>query len=331
MRHRVATIGSLTRDIFIRPRRQEQCTIHGEEHIAFCVGDKIRITEKHETFGGGGGNVAVGLKRFGIDDVAVIGSIGEDENGEKIIHHLHNEGVNTKYVQRKGEMQSGFSVILSEKSGRRVVFYHSGANAALQHLETALLPHFSVLCIGHIANASDEIFRGVARHLHSHPNIFISWNPGRDVLEKGIAHFSDFLSRVDLLLLNKEEAQLFTRKNRYEEIFSALYGNGMQKNTIITDSTNGAYGCDGKQLFFCPIFAEKQQRKDTLGAGDSFLSGAVGGILTGKKLPDAMKYGTINAAFVVSHFGAQHGLQTETELQKYMSDISVEELPFSLF
>jgi sugar/nucleoside kinase (ribokinase family) len=91
-------------DIFLKPRRQEVIRMGKNEYIGFCLGDKVRIDEKEETFGGGGANVAVGLSRFGIS-TAVLGKIGDDESGEKILANLQNEGVSREYLQveKKGK------------------------------------------------------------------------------------------------------------------------------------------------------------------------------------------------------------------------------------
>lgn len=341
MKHSILAIGSLTQDIFLKPRRQEIFEKNGEKCIAFCLGDKIKIEEKHETFGGGGANIAIGLSRFGVH-TSILGRIGEDEIGHKIIKNLEKEKVHTHYIQKGKKEKSGFSVVLSAENGERTVLFTSGANKNFYDFDENILNNFSAICLEHLSGNGENVFEKIRKYTKKNPDIFLSWNPGRESLEKGITHFYDLLPVVDVLLINKEEAILFTdsflkkkkyfdKNNNMSNIFQCFYHNGFQGKLVITDGMKGAYGCDGKNIFFCPIlYNEKLEKKDTLGAGDSFLSGITGATLLGKNLPDAMKYGTINAAHVVSFFGAQAGLQTETQLQKYIEYLSVKKQNFSL-
>jgi sugar/nucleoside kinase (ribokinase family) len=272
--------------------------------------------------------VAVGLSRFGIS-TAVLGKIGDDESGEKILANLQNEGVSREYLQVEKKGESGFSVILSASSGERTVLFASGANDLFRDFDESILIDFDGICLQHLSGCSRNVFIKVREFFLQKPHKFFSWNPGRESLEQGALAFSDVLPMVDVILINKEEGELFTGESKIEDICHALYSAGAQKNIIITDGMKGATGFDGKQLYFCSVLND-MERVDTLGAGDSFLTGVVGSIYTGKSLPDALKLGTINAAHVVAKCGAQTGLQKATDLEKHISRIHIDTKSFSL-
>jgi ribokinase len=329
MNKKIITIGSLTSDTFLHPRRQEIFQKDEKEFIGFCLGDKIRVREKKETFGGGGANVAIGLSRLGLD-TAVIGKIGDDTHGKQILKNLQSEHVSNKHIQKEKNSHSGFSIILSAHSGERTVLFSSGANDSFSQIDTGILEEYDGVCLQHLSGGSQSIFDSIYKHFSKHQKKFLSWNPGREALEKGAHSFTGILSVLNLLLINREEGELFTQEKDIKNIFRSLHDAGMKGNIIITDGMKGATGFDGKSIYFCPVL-EGHKRVDTLGAGDSFLTGSVGGIFHGKSLPEALKLGTINAAHVVSYFGAQFGLQSQEILEKHTHKINVCTSSFSLF
>lgn len=320
-------IGSLTSDLFLKPQQQEILVKDGKEYLGFCLGDKVRIETGQETFGGGGANLAVGLARFGIKS-AVLGKTGNDSVTERILLNLKKEQVNADHVQQDKKLHSGFSVILSADSGERTVLFSPGANDEFKDFDDNILDGFDGVCLQHLSGNSRQVFDKIAAHFIKNPEKFLSWNPGRESLEKGIEAFRYLLHTVDIMLVNREEAELFTGKKQLSEIFKSFFDTGCGGRVIITDGRKGSVGCDGKKLYHCAAYLDSP-RVDTLGAGDSFMTGVVGATLFGNDLPAAMKIGTINAASVVAHYGAQIGLCPKKYLEEKASLIQVNTKPFS--
>lgn len=306
---KIATFGSLTADAFFLPRRTEET----DERISFALGDKIKVEEEYHTFGGGATNVAVGLQRQGIP-ASVFGAVGDDRRAEYILENLKKAHVHTNTVQIKKKAASGFSYILSAKSGERVVFYDAGANEQFCEISRQDLEDFDGFCLQHLSCKDGNVFETLSEHCLQYPEKFLSWNPGREALEKGAKHFQELLSVVDVLLLNKEEGQLFTGRTEISDIMNTFFDQGMQGVCLVTDGRKGSYGSTGRGIHFQETLNHRE-RRDTLGAGDSYLSGFVGAYLRGKDLATSMLSGTINAASVVSFFGAQKGLLSSQEMQ----------------
>ena len=83
---------------------------------------------------------------------------------------------------------------------------------------------------------------------------------------------------------------------------------------VITDGGNGAYAYEGKNYYYCPTFPSEVI--STLGAGDSFASTFCAALYrNGKNVGNALMYGSVNSASVVSKFGATEGLLTFEEIE----------------
>ncbi len=320
-------IGSLTSDLFLKPARQTVFPQPDGEYLGFCLGEKVRIKERRETFGGGGANVAVGLARFGIQS-SMLGVVGDDFVRERILQNLNNEGVDHRYVQVAAQECSGFSVILSSDSGERTVLFSPGANDKFEDFDENILDEFGGVCLQHLSGCSRKVFDKISEYFIRYPEKFLSWNPGNESLVQGIDAYKNLLPTVDILLVNLEEARIFTKAQDLEDIFATFYRAGATGRIIVSDGRNGSTGCDGKNLYFCEVHPDSS-RVDTLGAGDSYMTGVVGATLCEKDLPEAMKIGTMNAAAVVSHFGAQTGLQPQAALERVADEIQIQTKPFS--
>ncbi len=326
---KILAVGSLTHDLFLRPHQENLFEKNGQDFLGFCLGEKIRIDNRTETFGGGGANVAVGLARFGGFSPAILGAIGNDESAGKIRENLKKEGVSSDFLISDPREGSGFSVILSAQTGERTVLFCPGANVTFTDFDDRILDDFDGVTLQHLSSGADLVFQKISEHFQKFPEKFLSWNPGKESFEKGLSAFSHFFPAVDCLLLNFEEAEFFTGERTPESIFRAFFKNGLGGIAVITDGRRGAMACDGKKIFHCPIL-ENSARVDTLGAGDSFLTGISAAILYGKELHDSLKYATINAASVVAHFGAQAGLLSHEKIAHQISEITVTTTPFSL-
>ena len=102
-----------------------------------------------------------------------------------------------------------------------------------------------------------------------------------------------------------------------KEMLAAIASYG-PKYTVITDGKNGAYASDGQTFLYCAIFPVEVV--EATGAGDSFAAGFMGAIMHGKPMNEAMKWGMINAAFVVGKVGAVAGLQTKGIIEKVIGE-----------
>ena len=309
---KILTIGGATFDLFAKAHSSELLQYEGKEFLAFEHGGKISIDSVHELLGGGANNMAVGLSRLGFD-VSTSICIGKEMWGKNILQNLQTENVALEEIQYASE-KTGFSLILNSKTGDRTVLNFPGANDHYVFLAPKNIPDWVML--NHLAGQSNTEMENIIQWILSIPSLFVAWNPGKEQLSQGVEAFSEFLRRVHILFVNKEEAQLFLKmpEGSIEEMLILFEKAGIT-NTVITNGKKGAYARRDQQTKDMQTFVD-QPRVDTLGAGDSFATGFLYGVIHKKDLKGALLYGTIEATSVVARFGAQPGLLTRDALEK---------------
>ncbi|HLD63329.1 MAG TPA: carbohydrate kinase family protein [Candidatus Peribacteraceae bacterium] len=293
--------------------------------IALPLGEKVHVSSVQETCGGGASNTSVGLSRLGCD-AAFAGVIGDDQWGRRLRENMEHEGVDTRGATIvEGEMTS-FSIILSARSGERVILYTPGTNTHLQDatFQREQMEDVDWVYLNHIQEQSRAIQDDIIAFLLAHPEQRFTWNPGGPQLEAGLSdkHQAELLKHTDLLLLNKEEAFQFSRTASIQEALRTLSATGAHV-VCITDGKHGSYATDGKHLFACPIVAGVNV-VETTGAGDAFGVGMTWGLLQGLDLRQSLQAGSISAAGVVSAVGAQAGLLTDTDMKDQLQTVSLE-------
>lgn len=307
------SIGGATYDLFVRLPKDTKGACDNTESFALPLGAKIRVKDMVETCGGGANNTSVGLSRLGCN-AYYEGVISSDQWGEKILKNLQAEGVNTDCITIVEDEVSSFSIILTGDGGERVILYEPGTNAHLHDVtfDRDLIEEMDWVYLNHIQEDSCVIQDDIIEKLCG-TSTGLTWNPGGCQLNAGLdaENNAQLLGCTSLILLNKEEACRFTNTQSTLDALQSLLGAGA-KYVVITDGKNGTTASDGTMLYECGIL--QAEVVDTTGAGDAFGTGVTWGLLQGMTLKESLKTGSIQAASVVSAFGAQTALLTDTEI-----------------
>lgn len=307
---RTISIGGATFDLFLTMPMLETAG----NHITLQIGGKIPVDAVIESSGGGACNTAVGLSRLGCK-ASFCGVVGSDQWGEKLLHTLVAERVNTAPATIVEDETSSFSIILTLKDGERTILYAAGANEHLHDVtfDLAAVADVDAVYLNHLPETSCVIEDDIIATLLKKPRLKLTWNPGGCQIAAGMGKpdTAALLRRTNLLLLNKEEAFAFTQTDSIDAALKALTAAGVA-NTCITDGRRGTLATDGKIVYRCPV--AQVAVVDTTGAGDAFGTGTMWALLRGMTLPDALVAGTLNAAGVIASVGAQVGLLTETQM-----------------
>jgi len=320
------SIGGVTYDLFVRTGRD---LVHrdGTQEFVLPLGEKIRVQEVIEAPGGGACNTSVGLSRLGCS-AAFAGVLGSDQWGERLLGRLQKEGVSTDSVTIVQGETSGFSLILSVSTGERVILYSAGTNAHLQDptFDKSAAAKTDWIYLNHINESTTQILDDVVEILEQKERPGLTWNPGGSQIKRGCSDplLAKLLKHTDLLLLNKDEAIMFTQEKDPHDALRTLIKCGATI-VCITDGKNGSVASDGKKIYTCPIL--KTEVRDMTGAGDAFGSAATWALLEGFPLPMALRAGTINSSGVVGQIGAQAGLLADTEMHNKLKNthLTVEE------
>ena len=329
------TIGSATIDAFVECDEADIVSVSTKnaktEFMAYPYGAKMEIDSFRTAVGGGGLNAAANLANLGYKTSAIF-KIGEDFQGKTIMHRVKNAGVDTDNVIVSKDESSGFSIILLSFEGNRTVLAHRGTNGTVkpEEINYEAVKNSKWLYIAPLNGKSGAVLDKLAAYAEeNNTNVII--NPGSSSLKKGLKYFEKILATAEVVVMNKEEASLVTkievRPDTKTESFSSevihpdikamldKLKSTDAKVVIITDGKNGVYAYDGKTYYRCPEFPAKVV--STLGAGDALSSTFAAALeYTGWDIEKSLMIASVNAASVVSNFGAQEGFLTFAQIEE---------------
>ena len=233
-----------------------------------------------------------------------MGCIANDPAGQAIINSLDDEGIDSSYVTYLNRLQTGYSVVLLAPNGERTILTCRGASAHFDalnadDLETIYPDWIYVTTFRGDMDALDQFFTK-AKSLGAK----IMFNPGNLELQH-TRKLLGLLSDVDVLLVNKSEAQKIVEGKILTELISKI--KNYVPNVIVTDGNQGAIATDGKEVYRAGLY-EDVKIKDSTGAGDAFGSGFLAAYADGKSFKDSLLFASANSTSVVQHIGSKDGI-----------------------
>ncbi|MEK3888819.1 fructoselysine 6-kinase [Bacillus sp. FSL K6-3431] len=236
--------------------------------------------------GGNPVNVAVYLKGLGADS-AYIGWVGSDQYGDKMSKAIQDKGVNTTHLSKK-EGKTAVTYVELVKNDRSFVGYNEGVMAAfsltqeeLDFIETHQLVHSGIW--GHV-----EGYYPLIKEMGLHTSFDFSDQLNHSLV-KTLPPFVDY----SFFSYTKDDA--FIRQ------FLKDIKNIGSKIAVATLGENGSLAYDGEQYYQCGVV--EVNVVDTMGAGDSFISGFIFGILKGLPINKCLELGTETAAKTIEYIG----------------------------
>ncbi len=327
----IITIGSATRDVFlISDKFVALSSTKIKNRLAQCVslGSKIELEKLVLTTGGGATNAAATFASLGFNTAAVT-KIGDDAPGKDVVAELNNLGVSTGLMRVVKKGKTGYSTLLTMKDGERTILVYRGVSSTFTAKDVNWKRCKSEWIYLTSLGGNLALAKRIIKHAKKNKSK-VAWNPGSKEITKGLSSIKDLIADVDVLNINKEEAQLLTKKRALKPMFKSLHRKG--KITIITDGTQGAYAHQDKLMVHAKTTGAKSISRT--GAGDAFGSGFVSGLIK-KNLPpsqggtkgglEVLKYalaiGTLNAEAVIQKHGAKKGL-----LKKWPSSLKTKKI-----
>jgi len=298
----IVTVGSATLDIFLRSSKFK-VRGKGEEKL-ILEGGKLEVEKALVASGGGGTNTAAGFSRLGFK-TACVARLGDDLTGRWLASELVQEKFTKKYLRRIRGEATDFSIVLLSPTGKRVILVSRGAT----RVDESIFP-FRVLKRTrwlYIASLEGNIIllkKVIKEALRFGVRVVL--NPGSRELSQRES-LTKIFPKVDVLILNQEEAVSFWGKN----FLSGMAKSGA-KTTVVTCGQKGAYLRKNNRTIKAGII--KVNTVDTTGAGDAFSVGLVAGLMWGYSLRRALRLGMAESASVVSAVGAKTGLLDRRKL-----------------
>jgi len=335
----VIVFGSATRDIFVRSK--EIKIINNQEFItgkalAVEAGGKVYVDDLVFATGGGGTNCAATFALQGLK-VAYVGLIGNDAGGLELFRELNNLGVNCNFVKTTEKAKTPYSIILSAPgnsalpasgsagqpevrsanervvSGERSILVYEGASHLLakEDIPWNEIKQSKWLYLSGLSGESANVFEPII-NFAAENKIKVAVNPGHDQLAKDLLSLKNLLSKIDILLVNQEEASLIAGvdfKNE-TELFKKFDGI-VPGLAVMSRGKDGVAVSDGKNIYRAGI--PSSGYVDRTGSGDAFGSGFVTAIIRDEGVEKAIQLVTANATSTIQQLGAKNGLLKKCE------------------
>lgn len=302
---RICALGAASQDVFlmgkgIQPQLDPAINEYVEE---FKLGAKLNVEKTVFATGGGATNAAVTFARQGIDS-SFIGRVGRDAAGEAVLRELDHEHVDTKATIYDKSLGTQYSTVLLTETGERTILvYRGSAQAHTAHdYKDMSFDGFDWLYVSSFAGAFEALDMIFERA--KSVGVKIAFNPGQGELDNPDL-LRGLLEDVDILILNKDEAQLVVEGTSSEELVRHLLH--YVPVAVVSDGPNGVYASDGKSIIEAGMY-EDVKVFDRTGAGDAFGSGFVSYYSQGKSLYNSVVFASANSTSVVTKIGAKEGI-----------------------
>lgn len=336
----IITIGSATMDVFVECEDANIVSVSTKnsksDFMSYPYGAKMEVTDFASNVGGGGVNTALNFANLGLK-TSVICKVGDDIYSKGIFEALCcKPNLDLSNVIQDKKVSTGFSIILLSFQGDRTVLAQRGANATLKKSEINFdaIKNAKFLYIAPLSGESNRALQYIVDFANEN-GVKVCFNAGTTSIKRGFEYIKNIIDTAQIVVMNKEEASMCTkievRPDSKTEKFSSelihpdvkemlkkLKINGQQV-VVITDGKHGVYAYDGEKYYFCPQFPADVV--STLGAGDAFSSTFCAALeFTNSDIGKALMYASVNAASVVSNFGASEGFLTFEEMKKRLEE-----------
>ena len=308
--------------------------------VGSFVMDVIATTEKvprsaqtvygksfHMAPGGKGANQALQCARLGAQ-VTMMGCVGDDLFGEKLIEPLKSAGVDVSHVLVRPGVSSGVGHVtleVTEHSAQNRIIVIPGANRTLTVDEVAWIQDeigtYDMVLLQ--LEVPLEVNRTVARWAkEAGVPMMLNPAPATDLDD-------ELLRYVTYLTPNEQEASMETGlpltsdengpcRADLQKIAAALWDKGVE-HVIITLGGSGSAVVQGSSIRYIPC-VHMDHVADPTAAGDSFVGALSVGLTAGLSQEEALAFASHTAAITVSRMGAMPSLPTLAEVLELVKE-----------
>jgi len=249
--------------------------------------------ETDESFPGGNPvNVAVYCKRY-FNDVGYIGFVGEDWNGNLIVHALKAKGVDTSLVQVVPKGRTAVTKVKLQKQDRVFCGYDPGVHSQFTLSEDALafIASSDMFITGYWGNAHPYLEELKRRN----GKLLIGFDFATKLDDPIYAEIAPF---IDCAFFSWDGPQ----EQDSIEFFMREQQSSGARLVVVTLGKKGSIAFDGRKFFTYGIIPCKVI--DTMGAGDSYIAGFMSAQLMGHSIEESMRMGTESSTITIQYKGA---------------------------
>jgi ribokinase len=302
----VAVVGSLNADITMPvehlPQPGETVLTRGPAQLSF---------------GGKGANQAASAAAFG-GQVAMIGRVGDDDNGRQIIADLAGRGVETAEVFMTAGERTGTATIAVDTAGENLILVDPGANSQLapDDITTSSLGRAGVLLVQleiplHTVQAAVRV-----------PNALVVLNPA-----PAAALAPEILDFVDVLVPNRSELGHLTGTappDTTDGLARLAREFAQDTDVVVTLGRDGALIVARAAGVVTHIASPRVAVRDGTGAGDCFCGSLAVLLADGADLVSAARVAVAAASISTTGLGARGRLPSRTEAEQMAAQLRTE-------
>jgi ribokinase len=282
-----------------------------------AIGETI-VGEKLLKFPGGKGlNQAIAARRAG-SEVLMVGSIGNDADGDYLFDILKSENIDPKFITKTSE-QTGIAVIEVSKSAENRIIIIAGANSKTRFSNKVLTSSPSVtVSLAQLETPIAEVAKFIHESKAAGKITMLNPAPIQKLDQQ-------LLQDTDYLIANETEASFLIgsavehlSKDEALTIARQLQKNGSKK-VIITLGEQGSVYLDQEKELFTP--ANKVKAVDTTAAGDAFCGAFATAISENKPVEYALKFASAAGGLAATKAGAVPSLPTQQEILSMITSL----------
>lgn len=335
--------GALMLDLTFKQDRQLDVIAMGRLCIDLNANELNRPMEETMTFtkyvGGSPANIAIGLARLGMKS-GFIGKVANDQMGRFATSYLEKNNINTDgiVIDQSGAVTGlAFTEIKSPKECSILMYRDNVADLKIDVKEVSeqYIKKAKALLISGTALAKspsrEAVFVALDYARKHHVTVFfdLDYRPYTWQTEQETAIYYNLAAeKSDVIIGTREEfdmmEKLIADGPSNDESTAKKWFSHHAKIVVIKHGGDGsiAYTQDG-QSYRGGIFKTKVLK--TFGAGDSYASAFIYGLMNNMSIEEAMRFGSASASIVISKHSSSDAMPTVKEIKDFMNETKVEQ------
>lgn len=268
--------------------------------------------------GGKGANQALAAARIGAK-TALVGKVGDDGAGLRILNNLKRHEVMTSGVAKSEDFPTGMAVVSCDKSGDNRIMVALGANAlvsAEQAPKDIFSPKNILLAQMELPLEQTAIVMKNAKEMGS--KVILNLAPSLNVPKA-------LLSLVDYLIVNQIEARQLGQRlgidvaKGTEKLAKALSMEG-KLTCIVTMGPDGVIAVEPNGKGYQIASMKLDEVVDTTGAGDCFCGTFTACLHQGRDLKDSLQMATVASGLACTKVGALESFPYLSDIEEVLKD-----------
>lgn len=301
---KIVVVGSLNMDLVMEVDRIPK------------IGETIKGEEMSYLIGGKGANQAVAACRLG-NEVKMIGCVGTDTFGEKILKHLQEEGINVEGVKKDEATFTGIATIFKMNNDNSIVVI-PGANdfcdKDLIDRNIEVIKEADIL-ITQLEIPMETVEYALKIAKENGVKTILNPAPARKISK-------EILKNVDFITPNETEFELilgkdFNNSNELEKAMVYWQNENISTKLIVTRGKDGSSYVEDNTVRTMKTI--KVDVVDTTGAGDTFNGALAHGVSHKFLISEAVTFAGTAASLSVTKFGAQTGMPKLKEINNILN------------